>query len=68
MADEAATVQWQDDQEMRTVVRWRYDAAKHAGLSKLEARLFAEGDGDLAELRWLADHGATPSQIARICI
>lgn len=64
--------QWQDDQEVsderREVLRWRREWAEKAGLTRIEARLFAEGDGDLAELRYCAEHGATPAQIAAICI
>jgi hypothetical protein len=56
------------DPEWANVLRWRYRAARHAGLTHVEATLFAESDGNTAQLRGLKEHGATPEQIRRICL
>lgn len=48
--------------------QWRFECAREVGLTKLEARLFAESDGSLAVLRRLAELGCRPQDIARIVI
>lgn len=52
--------------EQEQVRRWRFTAAKHAGLNFDDASAFADGDGDTEMLRRLEEHGATPDQIVRI--
>lgn len=54
--------------EQLAVWRWRFDEAFRAGLTSLEARLFAESDRDLDELRRLVKKGATPEQIRAIVL
>jgi hypothetical protein len=50
------------------VRNWRYDEARQAGLTPVEAAMFAESDADLAELRKLVEKGATPLQIRAIVL
>jgi hypothetical protein len=60
-----------DDQlavEQVAVRTWRYDEAIRAGLTGLEAAMFAESDRDLSELRRLVEKGATAKQIAAIVL
>lgn len=66
MADPVKPNPWRDEWEI--VRRWRFNAAKNAGLNFDDASAFADGTGDIAELRSLQEHGATPDQIRRICI
>lgn len=54
--------------EQLAVRNWRYDEARRAGLSGVEAALFAESDRDLRELRRLVEKGATPLQIRAIVL
>ena len=54
--------------EQLAVRNWRFDEARKAGLSGVEAALFAESDRDLAELRKLVKAGCTPEQIRAIVL
>lgn len=48
------------------MIERRYEEAEKAGLSPLEARLFARSGIDVGELRRLVDGGCTPALICRI--
>lgn len=48
--------------------QWRYDAAREAGLNMLEAKLFADSDLDIGELRRLVRLGCPPDLIARLLL
>lgn len=50
------------------VLRRRYQEARQAGLTIIEARLFSESDRDIGELRKLVDKGCPPDQIRQIVI
>jgi hypothetical protein len=50
------------------VHRRRYDEAVHAGLTGLEAELFADSTVDIGQLRHLVALGCPPGLIARIVI
>lgn len=54
--------------EPQRVVRWRFLEARAAGLTKVEARLYAESDIDCSELRRLVGTGAKPQEIARVLL
>ena len=54
--------------EYLTVRNWRFDAARKAGLSGVEAALFAESDRDLAELRKLIEKGCPVEQLRAIVL
>lgn len=54
--------------EVLRVQQWRFEQAREAGLTKLEARLFAESDASLEELRLLVAKGCSPMVIARIVL
>jgi len=54
--------------EQLEVLRRRYTEARRAGMTLVEARLFAESDRDVGELRQLIKGGATPDQIRRIIL
>lgn len=54
--------------ETLEVLRRRYTEARRAGLTIIEARLFADSDGDVGELRKLVAKGATPAQIRAIVL
>jgi hypothetical protein len=54
--------------EQLAVRNWRYDEARKAGMSGVEAALFAESDRDLGELRKLVEKGCEPRLIARIVL
>ncbi len=56
------------DDEDRDVVRWRFQQARGAGLTRIEARLFAESEASLTELRLLVAKGCPPQTIARIVL
>lgn len=67
--DLPAPEQWQDEREQdeaRQVNRWRYHAARDAGLSKAEAEEFADGDGDIALLRSAQAHHASHDQLVEM--
>lgn len=49
------------------VLRWRYKEARQAGLTIVEASLFAESDADLAELRRLVRDGC-PTELVRLIV
>lgn len=49
--------------EAREVRRRRYKEARRAGLSLVEAELFADSDVDIGVLRNLVAGAATPAQI-----
>lgn len=55
------------DETRRVMVR-RFREARLAGLTLVEARLFAESDVDIGLLRKLVAVGCPPRQIARILI
>lgn len=54
--------------ETEAVYRHRYREARDAGMSIVEAQLFADSDGDLAVLRKLLAAGCTPQMILRILL
>lgn len=54
--------------EDRRVMFRRFAEARDAGLTLVEARLFAESDTDIGDLRRLVKLHCTPSLIARILI
>ncbi len=54
--------------ELVRVRRRRYWEAIDAGLTTVEARLFADSDVDVGELRRLVDKGCGPELIARIVL
>ena len=54
--------------ERRQVALWRQDQARKAGLTVVEARLFAESDQDLEELRQLSAAGCPHDLLARIVL
>lgn len=59
------TLAQRDDRER---LRWRFEQATEAGLEPWEAKLFADGDGDIGELRRLVKLHASPRDIARIVL
>lgn len=59
---------WDLDDEQAEVFRRRYREARRAGLIPEDALEFAAGDGDVGELRRLADAGCPPEQLARIVL
>jgi hypothetical protein len=61
--DEATVVD-----EKRQVVLWRYQQARDAGLTLVEARIFSECDQDVGVLRQLVRRGCPPTVIARILL
>ncbi len=54
--------------ELVRVRRRRYWEAVDAGLTTIEARLFADSEVDVGELRRLVDKGCGPELIARIVL
>jgi hypothetical protein len=52
--------------EQREIRRRRYEEARAAGLSVVEARLFADSELDVGDLRRLVKRGCEPRLIARI--
>lgn len=56
------------DEEYRAVIRWRYEQARLYGLTRIEARLFAESDADIGALRHLAELGCAPATAAKILL
>jgi hypothetical protein len=54
--------------EQLAVRNWRFDHAVAAGLTDLEAKLFAESDRELAELRKFVEKGCDARLIARIVL
>lgn len=54
--------------EQRRVVQRRYLEAREAGLTRVEAHLFAESDQDVGTLRMLVAGGCPPAMIARIVV
>ena len=58
----------QESDEARLLRRARYKAARRAGLSIVEAQLFADAGPSMAELRHLCDLGCEPTLIARIVL
>ena len=48
--------------------KWRYDAARRAGLTLVEAKLFADSDVDIGELRRLHAAGCPPELLARLVL
>jgi hypothetical protein len=67
MIEPAATNEEQPTEQQRVVDR-RFDEARSAGLTLVEARLFAESDADVGQLRKLAASGCPAAQIAAILI
>lgn len=62
MADEEAP------SEALSVIQWRFEQAREAGLTRIEARLWAESEADVGELRKLVAKEAKPQQIAKIVL
>lgn len=56
------------DDELLEVRRRRYQEARRAGLSIVEAKLFADSGEDVGLLRRCVKNDWTPSQIARIVL
>lgn len=54
--------------ELLDVQNWRYDEARKAGLTPVEALMFSQSDRDLAELRRLVAKGCPPEQIREIVL
>ena len=54
--------------ELARVLRRRYWEALEAGLTEVEARLFAESDADVGELRRLVKDGCPLETIRRIVL
>jgi hypothetical protein len=54
--------------EQLAVLKWRYQEALAAGLSSLEAAMFAESDSDLTELRKLVRAGCPLEQLRAIVL
>lgn len=52
--------------EPRRVIFRRFREARDAGLTLVEARVFAEGDADVGQLRKLVKAGCSGRMIARI--
>ena len=55
-------------EEQWTLYRWRYDAARLAGLTMVEAQLFADSLVDIGELRRLAGLKCPPRLIVRLLL
>lgn len=54
--------------EQLAVRNWRHDEARAAGLTAVEAALFAESDRDLGELRKLVAKGCPPEVLRAIVL
>lgn len=54
--------------EQIEVLRRRYQEARRAGLTIVEARLFSESDADVGTLRRMVALKATPQQIAAVVL
>lgn len=54
--------------EVLTVRRWRYKAARKAGLTIAESELFAASPADVGVLRRLVEKGCAADLIARILL
>lgn len=67
MLEPAATEEEQPTEQQRVILR-RFREASDAGMTLVEARLFAESDCDVGLLRKLAKAGCPGSMIARILI
>jgi hypothetical protein len=50
--------------EARRVLLWRYSQVRLLGVDPLSARIFAESEGDLEELRALVRRRGCPPQLA----
>lgn len=57
-----------EDEALLVLQQWRFECARDAGLTKVEARLFAESDASLEMLRKLQRLGCPPQQIAAIVL
>ena len=55
-------------EEQTAVYLRRYKEAREAGLSIVEARMFAESGADIGELRRLVESGCPPALIAQIAL
>lgn len=54
--------------EQLAVRNWRYDEARKAGLTPVEAAMFAESDADLGQLRTLVKKGCPVETIRAIVL
>lgn len=54
--------------ERLEVTRRRYKEARRAGLTLVEAQLFADSDADVGWLRWLVEHQCAVELIRRIVL
>lgn len=52
----------------RGVLRWRYDEAREAGLSIIEAKLYAESSIDCSLLRRAKKAGCPPELLAKVVL
>jgi hypothetical protein len=68
VAEESVDLLHPDQDEGRTVLYLRYQEARRAGLSIVEARLFAESDQDVGLLRKLVKASCDPRLIAQIVL
>lgn len=57
-----------EQNEALVVWQWRFEQAMNAGLERWQACEFADGRGDVEQLRELARRGVLPETIARIMI
>lgn len=55
-------------EEARRIARWRFLEARGCGLTRVEARLYAESDIDAEQLRQLVRAGCPPGRIAKILL
>jgi hypothetical protein len=67
MLEPAVTEDDQPTESDRVMFR-RFHEARDAGLTLVEARLFAESDADVGHLRKLVAAGCKPAVIAKILI
>jgi hypothetical protein len=67
MLEPAATESDHYTEPQRVVFR-RFREAREAGLTLVEARLFAESDADIGVLRKLVRDGCPPKTMARILV
>lgn len=54
--------------EQLAVRNWRFDEAREAGLTAVEAKLFAESDRDIGELRKLVKAGCPVDTLRAIVL
>jgi hypothetical protein len=65
MAEENLVARWEERDE---VLRWRYNEAREAGMSDVDANRFAHSRIDLGELRRAVKKGCPPEFIAQVVL